>query len=166
MTQVSPLYITYIKEDDKIHLSVGKSPKTLCGTKKVTSALQIDDPDNPLKIIESGELCPVCEEKWEIAKEYVRLEPTVECDRCSHVYSAPLSRSVEHMDRGEVTVCRSCYKDLYHSEDSGVSKEFSESDPYYPMSGNREFDLPTELKQEWDNINISELGEDDEETEE
>jgi len=152
MTQFAPLFVIYIKDDDENHLSLGKTPETLCGYRTVTSAFQVEDLEEPLKNMDIDKLCEECENKLDIAEKFINTEPTVECDVCGYNYGASVSRTVESMDDGVVPVCRPCYDQLLDSEDSGVSKSYSEAEPYYETDESRSFDASDSLENKWENL--------------
>lgn len=152
MAQFTSLFVLYVKDDNENHLSIGKEPRTLCGIKSVTSAFQFGDPEDPLKNMDIDELCGECEQKLEVAEDFINAEPTVQCDRCGYNYGVSVSRTVESMDGGTVPVCRPCYDELLKSEDSGVTESYSDAEPYYETDENRKFSIPDRLKKKWDKL--------------
>jgi hypothetical protein len=146
MPNNAPVYLVYSEDRKLAHICVGKDPVTLCNKRGIKSAVQIQDREKPIeKVEDNGEnICSGCRDKWNKISDDISLERTIDCHRCGSVYSANLSGVVEHMDGGEVPVCKPCYKELYESSDSGVNIPYEEVEKYYENSSSRTIELDLE----------------------
>lgn len=141
-----PVYIVS-SDDGRMHLSVGIESTTICGQDTVLSADQVESVERHLEELEDkGEtICEDCHTIWRRVSHKVSPEPVISCHRCGRNYSVVLSRMVESMSDGQVTVCRPCYNDLYRSNNSNVAIPYEDAEPYYNMSGDRNIDLDIDV---------------------
>lgn len=141
MNNPVPVYIVKVHQDSLTHIVVGKNVNTLCDKKDVRQVQQVSSNKEPFDYDKKDNFCGDCIKNWEKIRFKIVREPTINCAICKNVFSGPLSRKVEDKNGSKPHICKACYMNLYHDDESPIETKYKNSKSDYDVMGDRTYTL-------------------------